>query len=561
MELMKKAKSKEFWQKVREDKAYQFLVDELKEGYEKLCRTEIAALKYSDYKVYFETGSREEYQAPYYNRRMRMNILALLSLIYPENNEYLSGLEDVLWAIMDEYCWALPAHVSDNITNDNIFIDLFAAETGFAVSEISYFLDDRLAPLIKSRIRAEVDRRIIDAYIERQDFYFWDTACDNNWAAVCAGAVGGTFLYMRPELFESVKPRIDADMERFLSGFYADGACREGLSYWTYGFGFYVFYNDLLKQYSDGRYDCFKEKTIKTIALFQQKCYLQEDATISFADGPMRSNYNIGLTFYLKSVYDEIEILPLKYSYTLDHCARWFMHARSFICFDPEYIKEQPETENVYYMKESGWISKKSKRLAFAAKGGDNDESHNHNDIGQFIVVAGGRQVLCDLGAGEYTRQYFTASERYKIFCNAARGHSVPMFDGIMQKEGKGFYGITSYENGIFKVDMTKAYDLPKLTLLERSFELNADSIIMTDKIELTQVSDITERIITLIKPRLCDGIVKVDELNLIYDKNAWHVEINTEEHITHHREKVTAYCIDFRRTDDHAVFSLKMEL
>lgn len=39
-------------------------------------------------------------------------------------------------------------------------IDLFAAETGFALSEIGYLLETRLTELIRSRIHTEVDRRI-----------------------------------------------------------------------------------------------------------------------------------------------------------------------------------------------------------------------------------------------------------------------------------------------------------------------------------------------------------------------------------------------------------------
>ena len=36
--------------------------------------------------------------------------------------------------------------------------------------------------------------------------------------------------------------------------------------------------------------------------------------------------------------------------------------------------------------------------LYLAAKGGHNDESHNHNDIGNFIVYADGRPILIDAG-------------------------------------------------------------------------------------------------------------------------------------------------------------------
>ena len=38
-----------------------------------------------------------------------------------------------------------------------------------------------------------------------------------------------------------------------------------------------------------------------------------------------------------------------------------------------------------------------------AAKGGHNAESHNHNDVGSFIVYADGYPALIDVGVEAYT--------------------------------------------------------------------------------------------------------------------------------------------------------------
>ncbi|MDY4307971.1 hypothetical protein SNF32_14980 [Enterococcus mundtii] len=50
----------------------------------------------------------------------------------------------------------------------------------------------------------------------------------------------------------------------------------------------------------------------------------------------------------------------------------------------------------------------------FAAKGGRNDESHNHIDIGHFVFGTREDLFLTDLGAGEYTKDYF--DEKHVIF-------------------------------------------------------------------------------------------------------------------------------------------------
>lgn len=560
MELLKKVKNKKFWQEVREKPTYAFLLNEITEKYQECCLCDPPILKYSEYKFFFETGDRKVYEEKYFKRRRQLCILTLMSLIYPENKKYLLQLQDVVWAILDEYCWALPAHVANNTVEDDTFIDLFAAETGITLSEVFHFLGDRLDSLLKDRIKNEIDRRIIRSYLERENEFWWDVDCENNWASVCAGSVGATFLYMRPELFETVKSRIDADMERYLKGFYKDGICREGLCYWTYGFGFYAFYCDLLKQFSDGRYDGFRDEHIKEIAMAQQKCYLQEDVTVSFGDSGMHCRSSIGLTHYLKSVYSQVEVLPTQYSFVLDHCGRWFMASRAFLYFNSDYINADINDEKVYYMEDSEWFVKKSKYLAFAAKAGNNDESHNHNDVGTFIVAAGGQQILCDLGAGEYTKQYFDVSSRYEIFCNSSYGHSVPIFDGTGQSAGKEFSGAMTYEGGLLRIDMTAAYALCKLKSLTRTFHFDQEHIWMRDDFWLADKTEITERFVTLIEPKICDTFIQVGVLRLFYRGGNWKVSINQQTHVNHNGEKITVYCIDFVCIAETVSFDLQIQ-
>jgi hypothetical protein len=69
------------------------------------------ALPFSLYRVYDETGERASYEAAYFDHRRRLNTFALLAMLYPEREEYLTWLEDTIWAICDEYTWSVPAHL------------------------------------------------------------------------------------------------------------------------------------------------------------------------------------------------------------------------------------------------------------------------------------------------------------------------------------------------------------------------------------------------------------------------------------------------------------------
>ena len=61
------AKDKLFWQKVREDVSYKPLIERLITLYDSYCKKDvIPSLKYSEYKLYFETGDRNTYEKSYF---------------------------------------------------------------------------------------------------------------------------------------------------------------------------------------------------------------------------------------------------------------------------------------------------------------------------------------------------------------------------------------------------------------------------------------------------------------------------------------------------------------
>lgn len=64
-------------------------------------------------------------------------------------------------------------------------------------------------------------------------------------------------------------------MDYYLQGFGPDGACLEGLGYWNYGFGYFVYYADLLRKRTRGEMDWFRAEKVGRIALFQQKGFWQ----------------------------------------------------------------------------------------------------------------------------------------------------------------------------------------------------------------------------------------------------------------------------------------------
>ena len=120
--------------------------------------------------------------------------------------------------------------------------------------------------------------------------------------------------------------------------------------------------------------------------------------------------------------------------------------------------------------------------------GGNNNQSHNHNDIGNVTVWYGDKPILIDAGSAKYTKRTFDYYGRYTVWNNRSDGHNLPDLNGQVQLNGKDYYAknfkLTDDGNGC-KTEQTKAY--PKetnLSLFERCVELEDESVRLSDKIK-----------------------------------------------------------------------------
>ena len=515
--LVGKASDPSFWKKVREDGCYERFRNELFSMWRDHCEgKDTQALIYSDFRLFFTTGDRAVYEKKYFGRRLAMDCAALLSLVYPENDGYLAKLQDVVWCICDEYTWCLPAHQRQNGRADSTVIDLFAAETGFALAEILTMLGDRLDPVIRDRISVEIRRRIIGPFTSVENYGWWEHGT-NNWTAVCSGSVACTAMLTDPDLARALIPRFERSMECFLSGFSGEGICYEGAGYWCYGFGFFTVYADMLRRFTGGKIDHFKDPKVKKIAAFHQKIFLSGRSTASFSDGGVYQSYHLGLQHYLKKEYpDVISVLPPSMSYNCDGCGRFCLHVRSATWLDPDILKDSEDAAPgpaEYFFPEAGWLIKRTAEYGFAAKGGTNDEPHNHNDAGSFIFAAGGHHALTDLGSGRYCRQYFEPENRYSFTECSSRGHSVPIVGGSFQKPGREFAAAdVSFEGGVLSMDIAPAYGVPALKKLIRRFSFAERGITVADRFDFEAGKEeaVTERFVTRTEPVISDGKVTV---------------------------------------------------
>lgn len=472
---------------------------------------ELSRELFDEYEI---TGNRLRYEEGYFKRREFLSTFGLASVIW-HKKEDIEKLEYVIKGICSEECWALSAHVK-RLENPNwrMTIDLTASETGHTLAHLYTLLKDELSEETKECIRKEVFRRILTPFMSaKAPAYGWEDAT-NNWNAVCCGNIGSTAIFLLEDGAEKEKllSRIRYAIETYyLEGFGADGACTEGLGYWGYGFmNMVVFAMD--QRSLDPTYDLMAFEKTEKIAHFQEKCYFAHGRTISFSDGSGKGKYPMGLTCCLADLYRDIRFPDPVYArgFTGDRCWNWnelytgWRWTKQYLEDVKNGIVEAPKPlagAGVEFLPDAEWcILRGEYNTAVVAKGGNNDEPHNHNDVGSFFYLVDGEALLDDLGSGEYTKKYFS-NERYEIFCTRGLSHNIPVIGGSDQKAGSE-YRADAFEvrdGNTILISFAKAYGVENLQKLSRklTFEERSGMLTVEDHAECKAKISVFENLVT----------------------------------------------------------------
>ncbi len=565
----------EKWEEVKTHPFYADELAKLKREAEEYLVTPVPATPYTAYLRFRVDGDRTSYEKPYFARRRRLAVLSLFTKLYGE--KYLPALLDVIWAVTEEFTWCLPAHMILPWYNEKGYrtaIDLFATETGALLAETVHVLGDLLPEAVRERVRVNVKERIMDSYVEGPCGSWWMDG-ENNWGAVCTAQVALCFMYLGEagEIYR-LEPLFDRTMNLFLASYGKDGCCTEGLSYWRYGFGLFLLYADAMRNYSrenrmishnekraafDGKayrnaetgvIDYFVREDVKRAADFSMSMYLTGGHSVSFSDGPRSFKYARMLHWILKKEYGDAVVYPdpsLVVPYVSSGSLGLLRH---FLWSDPSAEHGAKPVMGTTLFEETAWFIKKTPLYSFAAKAGHNHEAHNHNDVGSFHLVTESGETFVDLGAGEYTRQYFTAETRYTLLVNRSLGHSVPYINGKEQvfasKEHAVPMPVSVMNDDSFAFDMAKAYGIPTLTSAVRRFDTDEKGVTLTDTFSFTESpNSLVERFVSALPPTVEEGRVTVGGATLNFDPALFTASVAKEEYRTHQHEDAVAWFTD----------------
>ena len=513
------------------------------------------------YMRYEKNGNRSIYEGEYFHRRSMVWHLFLGEYI-ERKGRFLEKLIDGIWLILDECSWVIPAHTKIRIPytpklplqfkNEVDVVDLFSAETGAMLSLISYlgkeFLDE-VTPIIRDRILYEVRRRVLYPYLNYSDYWWMGYVRKNinNWCPWITSNVLTACAVCEPdmELRYGITKKSMEVIDHFTRIYHEDGGCDEGPNYWTVAGASYFDCLEMLYDITGGHADVFDHPFIRSMGEYIVKfCInLEENYYINFADsGPrVKVNKNLVARFGRRTKSESLQQFakncePQDFSVPMKHTL-----CRSLKNL---YENKTSSSENSGYryplhtwfegievmtVRES---STDHSGFFFAMKGGHNRESHNHNDVGHFLVYDNGEPLIIDVGVGTYCADTFNEN-RYKIWAMQSGYHNLPSFNGVDQMNGFAFRSddvCHEEEKNRLSMNLKNAY--PESSKLERYFrtgEMTDGIIKITDEIEMKENGVIQFHFMTADKPQLKEiGMVELSkQRNLYYDKN---LEASIEE-------------------------------
>ncbi|MPM08810.1 hypothetical protein SDC9_55126 [bioreactor metagenome] len=485
------------------------LIDEVKAAWELSENQPPVQLQLKHILDYFQEGNRLKFENEYFGRRKELLVCSLYAMEM-RTPPALRKLEEIIYLVLQEHSWALPAHWPSpygSWADRKYCIDLFAAETAQALAEISHELKEFLSPMLLLWISQEIEERIFQPFENKK--WDWEQK-ENNWSAVIAGSIGMAALRQlgSGSRRQAILDRLDDSFQSFLRGYGQDGVCVEGMGYWAYGFGYYIYYAALLES-TTGESKYFQSAKVNAIASFPYYAQISEGEYVPFGDYNHTALPSGLLSFLKERLQVPIPNVKTISSLNEDSCYRFAPVMFNLMHSSP--CTQEKTNRLVRYFENSQWlvVRDQGQHWGFAARGGSNQESHNHNDLGHFVYGGCAELQLTDFGAGEYTKDYFDEERRYTYFVNSGFSHSIPIINGHTQMAGNYQARVLGHQlNGnliTFTLELSEAYpNNSGIISFKRKFELNLETAELQVKDEMhfkNERNEILENFVTGVRP------------------------------------------------------------
>jgi hypothetical protein len=430
------------------------------------------ALPATLYLEFARNGNRRNYERVSFGRRTTLCDL-ILAECFEGQGRFTDDIVNGIWAICEESFWGIPAcmymqkHGPGLPDVEEPVVPLFVAETILLMSWAVYLLEPQLnevSPLIVDRIKLESANRVLNPLRDRDDFWWMGLGDNvhpitgkkrrvNNWNPWIISNWLTAALILDEDEDSRVQHIAKAlkSLDQFIDPYPEDGGCDEGPSYWGRAGASLFDCLELLDSATGGTINVYDDPKIQEIGRFVYRAQIADRYFVNFADASALVLPSASITYLYGKRIGDNDLMDLgawaadqrrqTESWALDTIGRALpaMFAyQEILARNPR----QPLPRDVWLPEIEVYVSRdeagSSDGLFVTAKGGHNEESHNHNDVGTFSVYRDGLPLLVDAGVETYTAKTFSA-ERYDIWTMQTAYHNLPTFNGVQQMPGMEF--------------------------------------------------------------------------------------------------------------------------
>lgn len=463
--------------------------------------------------AFWPTGDRSGHEQPYFARRRRLACLTLAEAI-DGDGQRLDAIAEHLWAIVAEPLWVLPAHAGyrrgamdtsawiDPVPEPGWEgVDLFAAETAQVLAEcvevLRAPLQARSASLL-AWVRQAVTTRVIDPIVHAEPWDWstpetkwrrwpwWIFTPRNNWTPWCSfGAISAALILDDDrDRAAALVRRLCGALDGYLAVQPADGACDEGLSYWNAAVGELLQTLELLTPVLGE--DVFREPLLRALASYPAAVHVGGERFATVADArplarPRRELlWRFGARCDLPALSALTQVLAAPGAAPgTEHTGAQLMQWRRALCWLPanESAAIAAPTDRDDWLPGVQLLVRRCAGVALVAKGGHNDENHNHNDLGHVALAVDGQPRLLDVGIGTYDRSSF-GGERWSSWLVRGAGHNAAVVNGTEQAPGRAYAATAERLADGLRLDLSVAYPVAAgIASYQRSARLSADGV------------------------------------------------------------------------------------
>ena len=521
------------------------LCRELCERADKALGKEIPQLYAHSYMRFMKPGDgdRKEFETPYFMRRRMLFALMLGEFASGFSGKYEAKMLDIVWLMLEESSWIVPAH--NRTCNDEsasiaslphiygdkkyAFLDLFCGETAGLLGLYYHFfgkrLDSSVADIVNGKLLYLFKKRVFDPYLERDDMWWMGFYGQhvNNWCpwivsnVLTACALTESNLEMRKKIVAKSLLCLDS----FVSIYEPDGGCDEGPGYWGAAGAALFSSLETLYDMSGGKINKYKNPLIYKMFDYIRKVNLADDYYICFADAHATCGADYLMIYRMGEKTGNTALSDFAVSQLISERGKLYpRHLDNDIWshtirrlrnyFFPYPEKERKYTPNGAETLENLEVtvlrSENDAHCTYtvAAKGGHNDESHNHNDVGNYNGYLEGKPFIIDIGVATYTKATFD-SRRYTLFPINTCDHNLPMINGIGQRTGRDRcadrFKVDEAGKSV-RISYAGAYENREdIELCERNIAVSEHGVNVSDKVVLKKDGEVEFRLNLLEKP------------------------------------------------------------